>query len=161
MVRSQRTGAGVGTPRPGNAQPTPVVLQCAFERCRHTGRVNIGAEIEELLRGQCPAVQPPHGYCRHARYETKPSSAPVKNDNLKTKKASGFQDAVLNFAQKSGRETIMRLWLIRHGETEANVAGLYSGHSPTPLTAKGLARCTDTSWLAAGGSLRSCVMQRA
>lgn len=34
----------------------------------------------------------------------------------------------------------MRLWLIRHGETEANVAGLYSGHSPTPLTAKGLAQ---------------------
>lgn len=32
----------------------------------------------------------------------------------------------------------MRLWLIRHGETEANVAGLYSGHSPTPLTAKGI-----------------------
>ncbi|WP_039054942.1 adenosylcobalamin/alpha-ribazole phosphatase [Enterobacter sp. Bisph1] len=34
----------------------------------------------------------------------------------------------------------MRLWLIRHGETEANVAGLYSGHSPTPLTPKGLAQ---------------------
>ena len=34
----------------------------------------------------------------------------------------------------------MRLWLIRHGETEANVAGLYSGHSPTPLTAKGIAQ---------------------
>ncbi|MGY5957884.1 adenosylcobalamin/alpha-ribazole phosphatase [Kosakonia sp. BK9b] len=32
----------------------------------------------------------------------------------------------------------MRLWLVRHGETEANVAGLYSGHSPTPLTAKGV-----------------------
>ena len=34
----------------------------------------------------------------------------------------------------------MRLWLIRHGETEANVAGLYSGHSPTPLTPRGLAQ---------------------
>ena len=34
----------------------------------------------------------------------------------------------------------MRLWLIRHGETEANVAGLYSGHSPTPLTARGIAQ---------------------
>ncbi|WP_342321596.1 adenosylcobalamin/alpha-ribazole phosphatase [Kosakonia sp. BYX6] len=34
----------------------------------------------------------------------------------------------------------MRLWLIRHGETEANVAGLYSGHAPTPLTPKGLAQ---------------------
>lgn len=34
----------------------------------------------------------------------------------------------------------MRLWLIRHGETEANVAGLYSGHTPTPLTPKGLAQ---------------------
>lgn len=34
----------------------------------------------------------------------------------------------------------MRLWLIRHGETEANVAGLYSGHSPTPLTAKGISQ---------------------
>ena len=31
----------------------------------------------------------------------------------------------------------MKLWLVRHGETEANVAGLYSGHTPTPLTAKG------------------------
>jgi len=34
----------------------------------------------------------------------------------------------------------MRLWLIRHGQTQANVAGLYSGHSPTPLTAKGIAQ---------------------
>ncbi|HBX9530532.1 TPA: histidine phosphatase family protein, partial [Klebsiella pneumoniae] len=24
----------------------------------------------------------------------------------------------------------MKLWLVRHGETEANVAGLYSGHAP-------------------------------
>ncbi|VUC88363.1 alpha-ribazole-5'-phosphate phosphatase [Salmonella sp. NCTC 11881] len=32
----------------------------------------------------------------------------------------------------------MRLWLVRHGETEANVAGLYSGHAPTPLTEKGI-----------------------
>lgn len=31
----------------------------------------------------------------------------------------------------------MKLWLVRHGETEANVAGLYSGHAPTPLTARG------------------------
>ncbi|MGP3593939.1 adenosylcobalamin/alpha-ribazole phosphatase [Vagococcus sp. WN89Y] len=34
----------------------------------------------------------------------------------------------------------MRLWLIRHGQTQANVDGLYSGHSPTPLTAKGIAQ---------------------
>lgn len=34
----------------------------------------------------------------------------------------------------------MRLWLVRHGETEANVAGLYSGHAPTPLTEKGIAQ---------------------
>lgn len=26
----------------------------------------------------------------------------------------------------------MRLWLIRHGETQANVDGLYSGHAPPP-----------------------------
>ncbi|POT58206.1 alpha-ribazole phosphatase [Citrobacter amalonaticus] len=32
----------------------------------------------------------------------------------------------------------MRLWLVRHGETEANVAGLYSGHAPTPLTGRGI-----------------------
>lgn len=32
----------------------------------------------------------------------------------------------------------MRLWLIRHGETQANVDGLYSGHAPTPLTARGI-----------------------
>ena len=31
----------------------------------------------------------------------------------------------------------MKLWLVRHGETEANVAGLYSGHAPTPLTEQG------------------------
>lgn len=31
----------------------------------------------------------------------------------------------------------MKIWLVRHGETEANVAGLYSGHAPTPLTVKG------------------------
>ncbi|QMD48872.1 adenosylcobalamin/alpha-ribazole phosphatase [Citrobacter freundii] len=34
----------------------------------------------------------------------------------------------------------MRLWLVRHGETEANVAGLYSGHAPTPLTEQGIAQ---------------------
>nr|WP_318382823.1 adenosylcobalamin/alpha-ribazole phosphatase [uncultured Enterobacter sp.] len=34
----------------------------------------------------------------------------------------------------------MRLWLIRHGETEANVAGLYSGHAPTALTSRGISQ---------------------
>ena len=34
----------------------------------------------------------------------------------------------------------MRLWLVRQGETEANVAGLYSGHAPTPLTERGIAQ---------------------
>ena len=34
----------------------------------------------------------------------------------------------------------MRLWLVRHGETEANVAGLYSGHAPTPLPERGIAQ---------------------
>ncbi|MBJ9224506.1 adenosylcobalamin/alpha-ribazole phosphatase [Citrobacter braakii] len=34
----------------------------------------------------------------------------------------------------------MRLWLVRHGETEANVAGLYSGHAPTQLTERGIAQ---------------------
>ncbi|TGC28935.1 adenosylcobalamin/alpha-ribazole phosphatase [Escherichia sp. E1130] len=34
----------------------------------------------------------------------------------------------------------MRLWLIRHGETQANVDGLYSGHAPTPLTERGIAQ---------------------
>ena len=32
----------------------------------------------------------------------------------------------------------MKLWLVRHGETEANVAGLYSGHAPTALTERGI-----------------------
>lgn len=32
----------------------------------------------------------------------------------------------------------VKLWLVRHGETEANVAGLYSGHAPTPLTQRGM-----------------------
>lgn len=41
-----------------------------------------------------------------------------------------------SFALPEGLYTV-RLWLVRHGETEANVAGLYSGHAPTPLTARG------------------------
>lgn len=32
----------------------------------------------------------------------------------------------------------MKLWLVRHGETQANVDGLYSGHAPTPLTERGI-----------------------
>ncbi|HBZ4247669.1 alpha-ribazole phosphatase [Klebsiella aerogenes] len=32
----------------------------------------------------------------------------------------------------------MKLWLVRHGETKANVDGLYSGHAPTPLTERGI-----------------------
>lgn len=32
----------------------------------------------------------------------------------------------------------MKLWLVRHGETAANLAGLYSGHAPTPLTERGI-----------------------
>ena len=32
----------------------------------------------------------------------------------------------------------MKLWLVRHGETQANVDGLYSGHTPTPLTERGI-----------------------
>jgi alpha-ribazole phosphatase len=47
---------------------------------------------------------------------------------------------MINFVQKSVREQKMRLWLIRHGETDANVAGLYSGHAPTPLTEKGISQ---------------------
>lgn len=34
----------------------------------------------------------------------------------------------------------MKLWLARHGETQANAAGLYSGHAPTPLTERGEAQ---------------------
>lgn len=41
----------------------------------------------------------------------------------------------------------MRLWLVRHGETEANVAGLYSGHAPTPLTDKGIAQASTLNTL--------------
>lgn len=32
----------------------------------------------------------------------------------------------------------MRLWLVRHGETQANADGLYSGITPTPLTERGI-----------------------
>ncbi len=39
----------------------------------------------------------------------------------------------------------MKLWLVRHGETEANVAGLYSGHAPTPLTPRGVAQARARS----------------
>lgn len=31
----------------------------------------------------------------------------------------------------------MRLWLVRHGETDANVAGVFCGHAPAVLTARG------------------------
>ncbi len=41
----------------------------------------------------------------------------------------------------------MRLWLVRHGETEANVAGLYSGHAPTPLTGRGVAQAQTLNTL--------------
>ncbi|WP_336218953.1 adenosylcobalamin/alpha-ribazole phosphatase [Citrobacter amalonaticus] len=41
----------------------------------------------------------------------------------------------------------MRLWLVRHGETEANVAGLYSGHAPTPLTERGIAQARTLNTL--------------
>ncbi|MGV4198190.1 adenosylcobalamin/alpha-ribazole phosphatase [Citrobacter murliniae] len=41
----------------------------------------------------------------------------------------------------------MRLWLVRHGETEANVAGLYSGHAPTSLTERGIAQAKTLSTL--------------
>lgn len=44
------------------------------------------------------------------------------------------------FCANTSDEEKMRLWLVRHGETEANVAGLYSGHAPTPLTEKGIAQ---------------------
>ncbi|MEO3989548.1 adenosylcobalamin/alpha-ribazole phosphatase [Pseudocitrobacter cyperus] len=37
----------------------------------------------------------------------------------------------------------MKLWLVRHGETQANVDGLYSGHAPTPLTLKGIQQATS------------------
>lgn len=32
----------------------------------------------------------------------------------------------------------MRLWLVRHGETDANVAGVFCGHAPAVLTARGV-----------------------
>ncbi|MEL9770229.1 adenosylcobalamin/alpha-ribazole phosphatase [Escherichia coli] len=41
----------------------------------------------------------------------------------------------------------MRLWLIRHGETQANVDGLYSGHAPTPLTARGIEQAQSLNTL--------------
>lgn len=34
----------------------------------------------------------------------------------------------------------MKLWLVRHGQTHANVDGLYSGISETPLTEQGVAQ---------------------
>ncbi|WP_196208656.1 adenosylcobalamin/alpha-ribazole phosphatase [Citrobacter sp. Res13-Sevr-PEB04-36] len=41
----------------------------------------------------------------------------------------------------------MRLWLVRHGETEANVAGLYSGHAPTQLTTRGITQAETLAGL--------------
>lgn len=37
----------------------------------------------------------------------------------------------------------MKLWLVRHGQTEANVAGLYSGHSETTLTEQGMLQASS------------------
>ncbi|HEY3590875.1 MAG TPA: adenosylcobalamin/alpha-ribazole phosphatase [Buttiauxella sp.] len=39
----------------------------------------------------------------------------------------------------------MKLWLVRHGETQANVDGLYSGISETSLTEKGIAQAEAVS----------------
>ncbi len=39
----------------------------------------------------------------------------------------------------------MRLWLIRHGETQANIDGLYSGHAP-PLTARGIEQAQNLAY---------------
>lgn len=47
----------------------------------------------------------------------------------------------------------MRLWLIRHGETQANIDGLYSGHAPTPLTARGIEQAQNLHTLLHGVSL--------
>ncbi|CAM7866031.1 adenosylcobalamin/alpha-ribazole phosphatase [Atlantibacter hermannii] len=44
----------------------------------------------------------------------------------------------------------MKLWLVRHGQTEANVAGLYSGHSETALTAQGMRQATEVGQLLSG-----------
>ena len=46
----------------------------------------------------------------------------------------------------------MRLWLIRHGETQANIDGLYSGHAPTPLTARGIEQAQNLHTLLHGVS---------
>lgn len=43
----------------------------------------------------------------------------------------------------------MKLWLVRHGETQANAAGLYSGRAPTPLTER--ASPGPPAWSAAAG----------
>lgn len=43
----------------------------------------------------------------------------------------------------------MKLWMVRHGETQANVAGLYSGHAPTPLTEKGIVQAQTLGTLLA------------
>ena len=50
----------------------------------------------------------------------------------------------------------MKLWLVRHGETEANVAGLYSGHAPTALTERGIRQAQTL-----GKRLRAVPFQRA
>lgn len=41
----------------------------------------------------------------------------------------------------------MKLWLVRHGQTEANVAGLYSGRSETALTEQGIRQATQVGQL--------------
>ncbi|CBA29149.1 adenosylcobalamin/alpha-ribazole phosphatase [Cronobacter turicensis] len=49
----------------------------------------------------------------------------------------------------------MKLWLVRHGQTEANVAGLYSGHAETALTPVGV-----TQAQAVGTMLRDVAFDR-
>lgn len=41
----------------------------------------------------------------------------------------------------------MKLWLVRHGQTEANVAGLYSGFSETALTGQGIIQAREVGQL--------------
>lgn len=44
----------------------------------------------------------------------------------------------------------MRLWLVRHGETDANVAGVFCGHAPAVLTTRGIEQARTLNSLLQG-----------
>jgi 2,3-bisphosphoglycerate-dependent phosphoglycerate mutase len=62
-----------------------------------------------------------------------------------TSEDSAFEDGA--FADSAFEDTAPALWLVRHGESTWNVAGLAQGHlDQAELTERGLRQASDTAW---------------